>query len=217
MVKLTMYTSLIASVVIQIVTGLIEFGSLFFKVPLEYTFLKQMMMLELFVQLIEGTFYVYWLYHFKTISNITPSRYFDWVITTPTMLINLIFYLLFLKYKDTEILDFFKTTLNNSFNDDQITSVSTKPIILYRGIVGMDIHNPEQLEQILHPRAFSSTSTDISTAIKHIEDPSASITRYQQSNVTVILEIHLPSGMKYIDYNKLHPGDSLNEWQNERL
>lgn len=102
-----MYTSLIASIVIQLITGLIEFGSLFFKVPLEYTFLKQMMMMELFVQLIEGSFYVYWLYHFKTISNITPKRYFDWVITTPTMLINLIFYLLFLKYKDTETLDFF--------------------------------------------------------------------------------------------------------------
>ena len=107
MVKLTMYTSLIASIVIQIITGLIEFGSLFFKVPLEYTFLKQMMMLELFVQLIEGSFYVYWLYHFKTITNITPKRYFDWVITTPTMLVNLIFYLIFLKYKDTETLDFF--------------------------------------------------------------------------------------------------------------
>jgi len=102
-----MYTSLIASIVIQIITGLIEFGSLFFKVPLEYTFLKQMMMLELFVQLIEGSFYVYWLYHFKTITNITPKRYFDWVITTPTMLVNLIFYLIFLKYKDTETLDFF--------------------------------------------------------------------------------------------------------------
>jgi hypothetical protein len=130
MAKLTMYTSLITSVVIQIVTGIIEFGALFFKVPLEYTFLKQMMMLELFVQLIEGTFYVYWLYHFKTIANITPSRYFDWVITTPTMLINLIFYLLFLKYKDTEILDFF-TLFKREFNTISIVLVLNWLMLLF--------------------------------------------------------------------------------------
>ena len=67
--------------------------------------------MEVFVQFIEGSFYVYWLYNFKTILNITPKRYFDWVITTPTMLINLIFYLIFLEYKDNNIsekLNFFK-------------------------------------------------------------------------------------------------------------
>jgi len=40
------------------------------------------------------------LFNFKNILNITPKRYFDWVVTTPTMLINLIFYLIFLQYKD---------------------------------------------------------------------------------------------------------------------
>ena len=94
-----MYTSLITSVIIQILTGIIEFGSLFINVPLKYYFLKQMMALEVFVQCIEGFFYTYWLYNFKNILNITPTRYFDWVITTPTMLINLIFYLIFLQYK----------------------------------------------------------------------------------------------------------------------
>ena len=56
-----------------------------------------MMLLEVFVQIIEGSFYVYWLFNFKTILNITPKRYFDWAITTPTMLVNLIFYLIFLE------------------------------------------------------------------------------------------------------------------------
>ena len=106
-----MYTSLITSVIIQVITGIIEFVSLFIKVPLKFSFLKQMMLMEVFVQFIEGSFYVYWLYNFKTILNITPKRYFDWVITTPTMLINLIFYLIFLEYKDNNIsekLNFFK-------------------------------------------------------------------------------------------------------------
>ena len=51
------------------------------------------------------------MYNFKNILNITPNRYFDWAITTPTMLVNLIFYLIFLQYKDNNIsdkLDFFE-------------------------------------------------------------------------------------------------------------
>jgi bacteriorhodopsin len=100
MVKLNVYTSLITSVIVQVITGIIELASLFINVPSKFSFLKQMMLLELFVQLIEGTFYLYWLYNFKSITNITPKRYFDWVITTPTMLINLIFYLIFLKHRD---------------------------------------------------------------------------------------------------------------------
>ena len=102
---INIYTSLIASIVIQVITGIIEVISLFIRVPLKFSFLKQMMMLEVFVQFIEGLFYIYWLYNFKSILNITPKRYFDWVITTPTMLINLIFYLIFLQYKDNNTSD----------------------------------------------------------------------------------------------------------------
>jgi len=99
MINLNIYTSLITSIIIQITTGIIEIISLFIEVSDKFSFLKQMMMLEIFVQFIEGSFYLYWLYNFKNIVNITPKRYFDWVITTPTMLINLIFYLIFLEYK----------------------------------------------------------------------------------------------------------------------
>ena len=111
--KITMYTTLIASIFIQVVTGIIEFGALFIDVPTEYTFLKQMMLLEIVVQFIEISFYIYWFFHFRAISNITPSRYLDWVVTTPTMLINLIMYLRFLGSSDP--LDFF-TVLNQEWN-----------------------------------------------------------------------------------------------------
>jgi hypothetical protein len=96
-----MYTSLIASIVIQVITGTIEVLSLLIKVPPKLLLLKQMMMLEVAVQVIEGSFYIYWFYHFNKITNITPSRYADWVITTPTMLVNLIFYLIFLRQTNT--------------------------------------------------------------------------------------------------------------------
>jgi len=91
------YSSLILSIILQIITGIIEFASLFIKVPPRFLILKQMMVLEVIVQFIEGVFYIYWLYNFKTIKNITPKRYLDWTITTPVMLINLIFYMIFLR------------------------------------------------------------------------------------------------------------------------
>jgi hypothetical protein len=103
MVKLDIYTTLITSVVIQIITGIIQILTIFINVPRKFLFLKEMMLLEIFVQLVEGSFYAYWLYNFKNILNVTPKRYLDWVITTPTMLINLIFYLIFLQYNDKNI------------------------------------------------------------------------------------------------------------------
>ena len=110
MVNVNIYTSLILSIITQFITGIIEFFFLFIKVPSKFLFLQQMLLLEVIVQFIEGFFYVYWFYNFNNIANITPNRYFDWVITTPTMLITLIFYLVFLKYEDDNLsheLDFF--------------------------------------------------------------------------------------------------------------
>jgi hypothetical protein len=116
------YTSLITSIIIQVITAIIEIVSLFIKVPSKFLFLKQMMFLEVFVQIIEGSFYIYWLYNFKNILNVTPKRYFDWAITTPTMLVNLIFYLIFLQRLDndtTSTLNFF-----DLFNQEFYTIVT---------------------------------------------------------------------------------------------
>lgn len=94
------YGSLIASIVIQVMTGIIGIITTFIKLPSQFLLLKQLMLLETFVQIIEGLFYTFWLLNFKKITNITPMRYIDWAITTPTMLINLVFYLIYLTYSD---------------------------------------------------------------------------------------------------------------------
>jgi hypothetical protein len=122
MIHFDIYTSLIASIIIQIVTGAFEVYSLFVELPSKFLFLKQMMLLEVFVQIIEGSFYIYWFYNFKNILNVTPSRYFDWAITTPTMLINLIFYLIFLKHIDSDT----TSTLNfmDLFNQEFYTIIT---------------------------------------------------------------------------------------------
>ena len=137
MINLNVYTSLVTSVIIQVITGIIEISSLFIKVPLKFSFLKQIMLLEIFVQFIEGSFYLYWLYNFKNILNITPKRYFDWVITTPTMLVNLIFYLIFLEHRDNNTsnkLNFFKL-FNKEFNTI-ITVLILNWVMLLFGYLG---------------------------------------------------------------------------------
>jgi len=104
---MSIYKSLVVSILVQFTTGIIQILSMFIAVPVKFLFLKQLMVLEIVVQCIEGLFYMYWWYNFKKISNITPKRYLDWSITTPTMLINLMFYLIFLQRENDE-LDFFE-------------------------------------------------------------------------------------------------------------
>ena len=94
------YNSLLLSVIVQVITGIIDTIGLFVDVPYKFSFLKKLLKAEFTVQIIEGSFYVYWLNDFKNIANITPKRYIDWMFTTPTMLITLIFYLIFLNTPD---------------------------------------------------------------------------------------------------------------------
>jgi hypothetical protein len=110
------YNTLIVSVVVQIITGIIEIVSLFVSgtIPL----IRQLLVLEVIVQLIEGFFYIWLFANFNQVTNVTPKRYIDWGITTPTMLIELILYLIYLKDKesgyDVTKLNFFNLLIENS-------------------------------------------------------------------------------------------------------
>ena len=98
--KILNYT-LIISIVLQIFTFVISIHGIFSQVPAAYYLIKDLFFLELFVQLIEGVFYIWLAFNFLKLTNITPKRYFDWMITTPTMLITLISYLIFINAKET--------------------------------------------------------------------------------------------------------------------
>jgi hypothetical protein len=93
----TIYITGISSLIIQLITGIFDFYVLHLKVPKEVMILKQVLFLEFVVQIIEFTFYVWMIYNFNKLDNITPSRYWDWALTTPTMLISLCIYLIYLK------------------------------------------------------------------------------------------------------------------------
>lgn len=93
LVSKTIYISLF----MQILTTIVSAEGIFDKLYMEDLILKDILKLELFVQIIETSFYLWVIYALRNIKLMTPRRYIDWVITTPTMLIST---LIFLKYKD---------------------------------------------------------------------------------------------------------------------
>lgn len=116
--KYLFYITLIISIIVQIITGGIEIVALFIKVPSAYSLIRELLIFEFIVQLIEGIFYIWLAYNFTKIINVTPKRYIDWVITTPTMLITLMLYLIYLNKKttnETSNLEIFTLLKENSY------------------------------------------------------------------------------------------------------
>ena len=98
--KTYLHLSLKLSVAVQVISAVIQFFPMFMNVPPAYIILKQLLILENIVQVVQGSFYAWLIYSIKSETNITPKRYMDWVITTPIMLITLICYMIFLRTND---------------------------------------------------------------------------------------------------------------------
>jgi hypothetical protein len=117
--KTFFYSTLQISIIVQIITGIIEIITLFFTLtaPPQYYIINHLVYLELAVQIIEGLFYIWLVYNFNKVTNVTSKRYVDWAITTPTMLITLMVYLIYLGNKnnniDTTGMTFFGTLKDN--------------------------------------------------------------------------------------------------------
>jgi len=121
-----LHSSLMFSIVVQAVTGVIELLALFVKTAPGMALIRQLLGLELAVQAVEGAFYV-WLYkNIHTVKNITPKRYADWALTTPTMLITLTAYIIYLNSD--------KGNANDSLSFGQILRENAAPIALILGL-----------------------------------------------------------------------------------
>jgi bacteriorhodopsin len=121
-----LHSSLMFSIVVQAVTGVIELLALFVKTAPGMALIRQLLGLELAVQAVEGAFYV-WLYkNIHRVKNITPKRYADWALTTPTMLITLIAYIIYLNSD--------KGNANDSLSFGQILRENAAPIALILGL-----------------------------------------------------------------------------------
>ena len=90
-VKKTMIISFIA----QILTLFIGISAQFIKLQPSQIILKQALALENIVQFIEGSFYLWFLYFYTKnvdVVDIAKYRYYDWYLTTPTMILSSIAY-----------------------------------------------------------------------------------------------------------------------------
>jgi hypothetical protein len=72
--KKLFYYTLVISIFVQILTGLIDIGAFFVNVPADSILIRQLLLIELIVQIIESGFYFWLAFHFKKLSNITPKR-----------------------------------------------------------------------------------------------------------------------------------------------
>jgi bacteriorhodopsin len=82
------------SIFIQIITGIASFQGIFITLPEKHKILNEVLALESFVQVVELFFYAFFLKSvaLKDLPQMAGIRYFDWVITTPTMLLTTIAY-----------------------------------------------------------------------------------------------------------------------------
>ena len=94
------YTTGVFSLIVQLLTGIVDVYVLTLRVPSSFNLIRELIILEVTVQAIELGFYFWLLSNIHKIKNITPARYYDWAITTPTMLITLMFYLMFLRDRE---------------------------------------------------------------------------------------------------------------------
>jgi bacteriorhodopsin len=86
------------SVGLQLLTTMIDIWGLQLGVDPKHMILQQLLRLEIVVQVVELLFYVWLIKRFNHIQDITPFRYLDWIITTPTMLLQLMAFMSYDKY-----------------------------------------------------------------------------------------------------------------------
>jgi len=98
-IKITVYISLL----VQVITGVFDYYIIQLNIPSNLLIIQEVLIMELIVQIVEGIFYVWLASNITTVANITPHRYYDWYLTTPTMLISLCIYLVYLKNKERNI------------------------------------------------------------------------------------------------------------------
>lgn len=84
------YPSGVISLLVQLAVGVIDYKAINIELTSKDELLKDLLKVEVVVQIIEFLFYIWLVFFFSKVSrNITPFRYIDWAITTPLMLITL--------------------------------------------------------------------------------------------------------------------------------
>jgi hypothetical protein len=132
MMDISVYNSAIFSLIVQILIVILSICGLVIKLKPNDLILKEILLLETIVQIIEFSFYIWLIKNFSKIKvNVSLIRYFDWFITTPTMLFSLICFFIYQQYKTSGI-STRDLSLKNIFFDNISIIV---PILFFNAIM----------------------------------------------------------------------------------
>ena len=93
--------SIFVSLIVQILTGIVSVYGIFQKIPKQHKILTDILIMETVVQLIELIFYIWLILSLGNHNIMTHKRYFDWIITTPIMLISTVMFFEYSEYIKT--------------------------------------------------------------------------------------------------------------------
>jgi H+/gluconate symporter-like permease len=121
--KLILSTAKI-SYVVQIIAGIIGIYGIFIQLPAEHLLLREILVMETIVQFIELIYYTWLINQFKNIHyNVTTTRYFDWAISTPIMILSTILFMIYKNKKET----FDQKDISREKNDTQNKAAKPEP------------------------------------------------------------------------------------------
>jgi len=91
--KITVSQTTDISIIVQVIALLASGLGIFYKLPKQHQILNRLLIMETIVQSIEFGFYLVLLRDLsKIVDGMAKTRYYDWAITTPTMLLTTIIY-----------------------------------------------------------------------------------------------------------------------------
>ena len=96
LVKYTVYISLL----VQIIITILAFDSFNYTLKPGDKILKDSLILETVVQVVEACFYIWVIFALTDLKKMTPRRYIDWFITTPTMILSTIIFMQYIRDKN---------------------------------------------------------------------------------------------------------------------
>ena len=112
--KIILQTAYI-SIIVQIITALIGFYGISFQLAEKHIILRELLIMETVVQVIELIYYTWLTTNFTTLKyDVTFTRYFDWVLSTPIMIVSTVLYMKYRNTSDSENIRLIPLFMENS-------------------------------------------------------------------------------------------------------
>lgn len=140
-------TTIYISIIMQIITGLLPIPALFLKTKESDQVVKDVLKVETLVQFVEGLFYICVVYFAIQITSIATFRYFDWVITTPFMLLSTMIFMEWSNHKKERTINFADTV--KKYKKLFLTIGLLNFLMLFFGFLGETNQMPNILAVIL--------------------------------------------------------------------